>query len=311
GFGTEDIQYDTSKGTLSALTAVGTDGKVWTASYTPSSGIESANNTIRVNLAGVLDAQGNAGAGSASSGNFSIDTKPPEVTVTISDSHLSAGETATVTFTFRESVTGFGAEDIQYDTSKGTLSALTAVGTDGKVWTATYTPSSGIESADNTIRVNLAGVLDAQGNAGTGSASSGNFSIDTKPPEVTVTISDSHLSAGETATVTFTFRESVTGFGTEDIQYDTSKGTLSALTAVGTDGKVWTATYTPQPNTESATNTIRVNLAGVLDAQGNAGTGSASSGNFSIDTKPPEVTVTISDSHLSAGETATVTFTFR
>ncbi|MCW8193166.1 hypothetical protein D8B30_26995, partial [Verminephrobacter eiseniae] len=68
-----------------------------------------------------------------------------------------------------------------YDTSKGTLGALMAVGTDGKVWTATYTPSSGIESADNTIRVNLAGVLDAQSNAGTGTGSSGNFSIDTRP----------------------------------------------------------------------------------------------------------------------------------
>ncbi|MCW5260209.1 glycosyl hydrolase [Verminephrobacter eiseniae] len=310
GFGTEDIQYDTSKGTLSALTAVGTDGKVWTATYTPRPDTESADNTIRVNLAGVLDAQGNAGTGSASSGNFSIDTRPPGVTVTISDERLAAGETATVTFTFRESVTGFGTEDIQYDTSKGTLGALTAVGTDGKVWSATYTPRSGIESADNTIRVNLAGVLDAQGNAGTGSVSSGNFSIDTKPPEVTVTISDERLSAGETATVTFTFTERVTGFGTEDIQYDTSKGTLSALTAVGTDGKVWSATYTPRPNIESADNTIRVNLAGVQDAQGNAGTGSASSGNFSIDTKPPEVTVTISDERLSAGETATVTFTF-
>ncbi|WP_041949859.1 Ig-like domain-containing protein [Verminephrobacter eiseniae] len=310
GFGTEDIQYDTSKGTLSALTAVGTDGKVWTATYTPRPNIESADNTIRVNLAGVQDAQGNAGTGSASSGNFSIDTRPPEVTVTISDERLSAGETATVTFTFTERVTGFGTEDIQYDTSKGTLSALTAVGTDGKVWTATYTPRPNIESADNTIRVNLAGVLDAQGNAGTGSVSSGNFSIDTKRPEVTVTISDERLSAGETATVTFTFSESVTGFGTEDIQYDTSKGTLGALTAVGTDGKVWTATYTPRSNIESADNTIRVNLAGVQDAQGNAGTGSASSGNFSIDTKPPEVTVTISDERLSAGETATVTFTF-
>ncbi|WP_265670905.1 Ig-like domain-containing protein, partial [Verminephrobacter eiseniae] len=130
----------------------------------------------------------------------------------------------------------------------------------------------------------------AQGNAGTGSVSSGNFSIDTKRPEVTVTISDERLSAGETATVTVTFRESVTGFDLNDVQYDTSKGTLGALTAVGTDGKVWTATYTPRPGTESADNTIRVNLAGVLDAQGNAGTGSVSSGNFSIDTKRPEVT---------------------
>ncbi|MCW8183039.1 Ig-like domain-containing protein, partial [Verminephrobacter eiseniae] len=154
------------------------------------------------------------------------------------DERLSAGETATVTFTFRESVTGFGTEDIQYDTSKGTLGALTAVGTDGRVWTATYTPRSDIESANNTIRVNLAGVLDAQGNAGTGSVSSGNFSIDTRPPGVTVTISDERLAAGETATVTVTFSERVTGFDLNDVQYDTSKGTLGALTAVGTDGKV-------------------------------------------------------------------------
>ncbi|MCW5293665.1 Ig-like domain-containing protein, partial [Verminephrobacter eiseniae] len=328
GFGTEDIQYDTSKGTLSALTAVGTDGRVWTATYTPSSGIESATNTIRVNLAGVQDAQGNAGAGTGSSGNFSIDTRPtvvdrpPEVTVTISDERLTAGETATVTFTFSESVTGFDLNDVQYDTSKGTLGALTAVGTDGRVWTATYTPSSGIESATNTIRVNLGGVQDAQGNAGTGTGSSGNFSIDTRPtvvdrpPEVTVTISDERLTAGETATVTFTFSERVTGFDLNDVQYDTSKGTLGALTAVGTDGRVWTATYTPSSGIESATNTIRVNLGGVQDAQGNAGVGTGSSGNFSIDTRPtvvdrpPEVTVTISDERLTAGETATVTFTF-
>ncbi|MCW5234790.1 hypothetical protein D5046_27650, partial [Verminephrobacter eiseniae] len=137
-----------------------------------------------------------------------------------------AGETATVTFTFRESVTGFDLNDVQYDTSKGTLSALTAVGTDGKVWSATYTPSSGIESAANTIRVNLAGVLDAQGNAGTGTGSSGNFVIDTRPtvvdrpPEVTVAISDERLTAGETATVTFTFSERVTGFDLNDVQYD-------------------------------------------------------------------------------------------
>ncbi|MCW8192706.1 hypothetical protein D8B30_24320, partial [Verminephrobacter eiseniae] len=329
GFGTEDIQYDTSKGTLSALTAVGADGMVWTATYTPRSGIQSADNTIRVNLAGVLDAQGNAGAGTGSSGNFSIDTKttegdgPPEVTMTISDTRLTAGETATITFTFSESVTGFDLDDVQYDTSKGTLDALTPVGTDGRVWSATYTPRPDTESANNTIRVNLAGVQDAQGNAGEGSVSSGNFSIDTRPtevdrpPEVTVTISDNHLTAGETATVTFTFSERVTGFGTEDIQYDTSKGTLGALTAVGTDGKVWSATYTPRPNTESAENTIGVNLAGVRDATDNAGVGTSASGNFSIDTRPPvvdgrpSIVSVVGPTSIVTGDTdVTITFTF-
>ncbi|MCW5296522.1 Ig-like domain-containing protein, partial [Verminephrobacter eiseniae] len=263
-----------------------TDGKVWSATYTPNSGIESATNTIRVNLAGVLDAQGNAGTGTGSSGNFSIDTKRPEVTVAISEERLTAGEGATITITFSERVTGFTEDDIDLTLANGTLGDLEPVGTDGRVWRATFMPWPNTESANNTIRVNLAGVQDAQGNAGTGSASSGNFSIDTKPLEVTVAISDRHLTAGETATVTVTFSERVTGFGTEDIQYDTSQGTLSALTAVGTDGKVWSATYTPRPDTESAFNRFHVNLDGVLDAQGNAGTGSVSSGNFSIDTRP-------------------------
>ncbi|MCW8237128.1 hypothetical protein D8B34_26585, partial [Verminephrobacter eiseniae] len=324
GFDLNDVQYDTSKGTLGALTAVGTDGKVWSATYTPRPNTESAENTIRVNLSGVQDAQGNAGEGTGSSGNFSIDTRPavvdrpPEVTVTISDNRLTAGETATVTFTFSKSVTGFTKDDIDLTLANGTLGDLVPVGTDGKVWSATFTPRPDTESADNTIRVNLAGVLDAQGNAGVGTGSSGNFSIDTKPPEVAVAISDERLTAGETATVTFTFSERVTGFGTEDIQYDTSKGTLSALTAVGTDGKVWTATYTPRSDIESADNTIRVNLAGVLDALGNAGVGTGSSGNFVIDTRPtvvdrpPSATIAVTPNPVtnSNDRLVTVTITF-
>ncbi|WP_407830674.1 Ig-like domain-containing protein [Verminephrobacter eiseniae] len=292
GFDLNDVQYDSSKGTLSALTAVGTDGKVWSATYTPSSGIESATNTIRVNLAGVQDAQGNAGAGSASSGNFSIDTKPPEVTVTISDERLSAGETATVTFTFSERVTGFVGSDgmgfeysqAQYDTSKGTLSALTAVGTDGKVWSASYTPRPGIESADNTIRVNLSDVRDAQGNAGEGTGTSGNFSIDTKSPEVTVTISDERLTAGETATVTFTFSETVTGFSDTSIVVDRANGSLSNLRQDTADGRIWTATFTPTASLSNTRSQISVNYEGIRDRYGNGRSGTSAAHNYTVDT---------------------------
>src|SRR6218665_28821 len=236
-FGLDAIQYDTSKGTLSALTQSSTDSKVWTATYTPRSDTENANNTIRVNLASIRDAQGNAGSGTPSSGNFSIDTLRPTVDVTISDNRLTVGETATITFTFRESVTGFDLGDVQYDTSKGTLGALTAVGTDGKVWSATYTPRPDIESTENTIRVNLSGVRDARDNAGEGTATSGNFSIDTRPP-VNVTISDNRL----------------TGFTKEAIDLSQANGTLGDLTPVGTDGKAWTATFTPTANLARTTN---------------------------------------------------------
>src|SRR6218665_1799613 len=316
---TEDT-FQIPNGSVSNLRQDTTDGRIWRATFTPTANLPSTSSSISINLNGLRDSARNVKNGSQpfDQSTTSIDTKRPEATVAISDTRLTVGETATVTFTFSERVTGFVGSDnmgfeyaqAQYDRSKGTLGAPTAVGTDGKVWTATYTPLTDIESAENTISVNLSDVRDAQGNAGEGTGTSGNFSIDTKRPEVTVTISDNRLTAGESATVTFTFSESVTGFGTEDIQYDTSKGTLGALTAAGTDGKVWTATYTPRPDTESANNTIRVNLAGVRDAQGNAGSGIPSSGNFSIDTVRPTVNVTISDNRLTAGESATITITF-
>ncbi|MCW5261365.1 hypothetical protein D5045_14625 [Verminephrobacter eiseniae] len=321
-FTIDDLQVDAGKGTLSNLRVAPSDTTATTAAATtwlvdleapatrPATGLH--GNQIRINLDGITDVPGNAGAsrGVSVPARYNIDDGvPPTGTIALSATSLKAGETMIVTFTFSENVPNFGLDAIQYDTSKGTLSALTQSSADSKVWTATYTPRSDTENANNTIRLNLASIRDAQGNAGSGTPSSGNFSIDTLRPTVDVTISDNRLTVGETATITFTFRESVTGFDLGDVQYDTSKGTLGALTAVGTDGKVWSATYTPRPDIESTENTIRVNLSGVRDARDNAGEGTATSGNFSIDTRPP-VNVTISDNRLTAGETATITFTF-
>ncbi|WP_456155027.1 Ig-like domain-containing protein [Verminephrobacter eiseniae] len=325
-FGLDDLLYDTSKGTLSALTQSSTDSRVWSASYTPRSDTESANNTIRVNLGSVRDAQDNAGSGTPSSGNFSIDTLRPTVArASIAKSDLRLGEKTTITITFSELVTrsSFTLEDLQVDAGKGTLSNLRVAPSDTTATTTAATtwlvdleapatrPATGLDG--NQIRINLDGITDVPGNAG---ASRGvnvptRYNIDDgAPPTVAIALSDTSLLVGETMTVTFTFSERITGFGAEDILYDTSKGTLSALTQSSTDSKVWTASYTPRPDTESASNTIRVNLSGVRDALDNAGSGTGTSGNFSIDTRLPTVNVTISDNRLTAGETATLTITF-
>src|SRR6218665_1281984 len=231
-------------------------------------------NQIRITLDGITDVPGNAGAGRGVSvpARYNIDDGlPPTVTIAPATTILRAGETMSVTFTFSEKVTGFGTEDIQYDTSKGTLGALTAVGTDGKVWTATYTPQPGTESASNTIRVNLSGVRDAQDNAGVGTGTSGNFGIDTVRPTVNVTISDARLTAGESATITFTFSERVTGFAKNALDLSQANGTLGDLTPVGTDGTTWTATFTPTARLARTTNNrLTLNLYNVRDAAGNA-----------------------------------------
>ncbi|WP_265685752.1 Ig-like domain-containing protein, partial [Verminephrobacter eiseniae] len=283
-FTIEDLQVDAGKGTLSNLRVAPSDTTATTTAATtwlvdleapatrPATGLD--GNQIRINLDGITDVAGNAGSGRGVSlpARYNIDDGlPPTVTIAPAATILRAGETMSVTFTFSEKVTGFGTEDIQYDTSKGTLGALTAVGTDGKVWTATYTPQPGTESANNTIRVNLSGVRDAQDNAGVGTATSGNFSIDTVRPTVNVTISDARLTAGESATITFTFSERVTGFAKNAIDLSQANGTLGDLTPVGTDGTTWTATFTPTARLARTTNNrLTLNLYNVRDAAGNA-----------------------------------------
>ncbi|MCW8171656.1 hypothetical protein D8B22_21820, partial [Verminephrobacter aporrectodeae subsp. tuberculatae] len=109
------------------------------------------------------------------------------------------------------------------------------------------------------------------------------YDIDLVRPTATITLTDNALTVGETTTVTFAFSEPVTGFTREDIVLTDANGTLGPLTA-NADGKTWTATLTPTANVNDATNTIRVNLTGVNDIAGNAGQGSASSGNYTVQT---------------------------
>ncbi|MCW8209681.1 flagellar hook-length control protein FliK, partial [Verminephrobacter aporrectodeae subsp. tuberculatae] len=111
-----------------------------------------------------------------------------------------------------------------------------------------------------------AGVRDDAGNAGTGSAISTNYSVDTRTdstgPTATITLADSTLTAGETTTVTITFSEPVTDLDASAIVCP--NGTLTTPTA-NAERTVWTATLTPTANTNAGANTLRVNLSGVRD----------------------------------------------
>ncbi|MCW5256180.1 hypothetical protein D5038_07410 [Verminephrobacter aporrectodeae subsp. tuberculatae] len=318
GFANDDIVLTNANGTLGTLTP-NADRTVWTATFTPTANVNDPTNTISVNLTGVTDDAGNAGVGTASSSNYTVDTRPadttgPTATITLADSALTVGEMTTVTIRFNEPVTNFDASDIVLTDANGTLGTLTPTA-DRTVWTATFTPTANVNDTTNTISVNLTGVTDDAGNAGVSTASSANYTVNTRPadttgPTATITLADSALTVGETTTVTIRFNEPVTNFDASDIILTDANGTLGTLTA-NADGKTWTATFTPTANVNDATNTISVNLTGVTDDAGNAGTGSASSANYSIDTKRPTPTdITIDDTKLCAGESTTVTITF-
>ncbi len=233
------------------------------------------------------------------------DSTPPTATITLSDTALRIGETATVTITFSEAVTGFSNADLTI--ANGTLSAVSS--SDGGItWTATFTPSANISDASNVITLDNSGVADLFGNSGTGTTDSGNYSIDTARPTLTdISVSDSALKVGDTATVTFTFSEAVSGFTTADVTVP--NGTLSNLSS--SDGGItWTATLTPSANISDASNALTVDLTGVADAAGNAGSGTTDSGNIAIDTARPTLSVSLSTDTLLPNQTAVVTFTF-
>ncbi|MFJ3264446.1 Ig-like domain-containing protein, partial [Pseudomonas sp. NPDC086581] len=303
GFTNANLDLSGANGTLSAVSS--SDGGVtWTATFTPTAGIDSATNVITLQNVGVSDASGNAGSGITTSNNYAVDGVRPTATVVLDKSLLIIGQTAQVTITFSEAVSGFSNSDLTV--AGGTLSALSS--SDGGItWTATFTPAGNITNASNVITLNNSGYTDAAGNTGTGTSVSNNFAIDTLRPTATIVVSDTTLTAGETSLVTITFSEAVSGFTQADLS--ASHGSLSNLSS--SDGGItWTATLTPDANTHSATNVITLTNFDIADLVGNAGVGTTSSANYSIDTVRPSASIVVGNPALAINATSPVTITF-
>ncbi|UVM38991.1 Ig-like domain-containing protein [Pseudomonas sp. B21-017] len=302
GFTNADLTI--ANGTLTAVSS--SDGGItWTATFTPTASITDATNLITLDNTGVqAAASGNVGSGTTDSNNYAIDTVRPTATIVVADTALQIGETSLVTITFSEAVSGFTNADLTI--ANGTLSAVSS--SDGGItWTATFTPSAGINDTTNLITLDNTGISDLAGNAGSGTTDSNNYAIDSQRPTATIVLSDSTLKPGETALVTITFSEAVTGFDNSDLSV--ANGTLSAVSS--SDGGItWTATFTPTAGVTDASNIITLNNSGVSDVAGNTGAGTTNSANYVVETQVPTATIVVADSALKAGETSLVTITF-
>ncbi|WP_085650155.1 Ig-like domain-containing protein [Pseudomonas sp. R29(2017)] len=300
GFTNADLTV--ANGTLSAVSSA--DGGVtWTATFTPTANVTDTSNLITLDNTGVQNSVGNAGSGTTDSNNYAIDTQRPTATIVVADTALGVGQTTTVTITFSEAVTGFSLADLTAE--NGTLSGLTT--SDNITWTATFTPAAGITDTTNLITLDNTGVADVAGNAGSGTTDSNNYAVDSQRPTATIVMADTDLRPGETTTVTITFSEAVTGFDNSDLSIP--NGTLSSVTS--SDGGItWTATFTPALGVTDNTNLIVLNNAGYTDVAGNAGLGTTSSANFTVNTLVPTATIVVADTALKAGETSLVTITF-
>jgi hypothetical protein len=322
-------------GTLSNLQGSGTS---YTATFTPTNGATGA--AILVPSSSFTDAAGNPNADGKEVNNavaLSIggtaagpnpDTTPPTVIVASNKTGLSAGETATISFTLSETSSNFGLSDV--NVTGGTLSNFQGAGTS---YIATFTPTAGASSG--LIQVNSDQFTDAAGNANKDGAEPNNgvtLSLglpagtggntpnlaDTTPPTIIVTSNKANLASGETATISFNLSEASNNFALSDVT--TVGGQLSNFSGSGTS---FSATFTPSSGATSGAIVVASNT--FSDAAGNTngdggepnnavalsiappaqgGTGTSPGTN----TTPPTIVVSSNKTALATGETATISF---
>ncbi len=266
-------------------------------------------------------------------GGIVVDTTAPtvaHVTASTANGTKKIGDTVTVDAVFAESVNVTGTPRLTLETGATDRTVDYTAGSGSATLSFTYTVQTGDISGDldytstGALALNGGSIADPAGNPATltlaapgaaGSlAANKALVIDGVRPLLAsaITLSDTALKFGDTATVTFTYTEAVTGFTVADVS--APNGTLSGL-ASSDGGLTWTATLTPAATTTAATHVLTLDYTGLADLAGNLGAGSATSGNYAIDTVLPTLaSVAIvsnnpAPSRAKTGDTVTVTFT--
>src|SRR6218665_1682439 len=298
-FTTADLTIPAGMGTLENLRTTD-DGRSWQVDLRAPANLAANSDAkglqIGINMAGITDLAGNPGTGNVNLVTYNLDNKPPSATIVVTPNPVTTSNDrlVTVTITFDEAVTGFTVANIDFNNAHVTRYGLNPVGelnrsADGRTYTITYTAAPDTEDATNTISLRLLDTIrDAVNNAATVSPTSNNYAIDTQDPRIdSITFDKERLTAGDTATITVTFNEIVSGFTAA--AFEIANGSVSNLTQDTTDGRIWRATFTPTANlARTSFDRLAVNLDGLTDRVGNGGNGTEVRSNptpIVIDTK--------------------------
>ncbi len=230
-----------------------------------------------------------------------LDTTPPALSVTaLGDGNLTASEavqpilsvTAEVGSIVTVVFTGEGDQNGDKSVTKSWTSE------EGQAWLVTLEPEDLITLGDGQVTL-LTTAEDAAGNVTPGNATGG-FRLDTLPPEITVTVGDGNFTASEAAAGA--------------ISVTTEADANVTLVFTGKEGQITknlTGNGVAQTVALSANDLATLGdgevtlLATARDVAGNLSLGT-SPVSFSLDTRPPEITVTaVGDGNLTADEAVT------
>lgn len=160
-------------------------------------------------------------------------TTNPTVTITSSASTLKAGETATLTFTFSETPSGFAASDIT--STGGTLSGLTVDSGDNKVYTATFTPDANAQSLSGSLSI-AAGTFKNASDQDNLASNTLTITGDTLRPTITSIERQTpalETTNADTLVYRVTFSEAVTGVDASDFAVSGTTASVSSVVSAG------------------------------------------------------------------------------
>ena len=251
-----------TNGTLPVFNSI--SATVYTATFTPISPGPVAC-TINVAEGAYTDAAGNGNAASTQYA-FTFDSVQPTMTIRSNVANNATTNNASIelTFTSSEPTNNFVKESISV--TNGTLPFFTAISE--TVYTATFTPT-GSGPVACTIGVASGAYTDAAGNGNT-AATQYAFTFDSVPPDMTIASTTPGIAIGsitdnEIIALTFTSTKATNNFVVGDITV--TNGKLTDFAGSGTDGKVYTATFTP---TGSSACIVDVAAGSYTDAAGNS-----------------------------------------
>jgi hypothetical protein len=265
--------------------------------------------------AGVLVSSGHrvfGGLHSAAQASFdtpaAADTQAPAVaSIALDAATLAAGHGAGLTISFSEAVTFDPAAISAPNATLGGLHSIDG----GRTWTATLAGAAGTTSASNLLSIDMGQVRDLAGNAGSGTASSASYAVDTVAPSApAIALDGAVLGGGHAIGITLQFGEAVS---LDAAAFTTPHARLSNLHSTD-GGRTWLGTLDAADAGSSSGNTISLDMSRVPDLAGNHGSGAVTgSASYAVnpDVTPPAATsVSLDGTTLSTGHGAVLTITF-
>lgn len=306
-----DFAVSGSCGTLPTLALTSVVGAVISITLTGGVCAITETTVVTLNLAGVNDAAGNPGTGTAAA-TYTVDNiGPTAITYSVLTSRV-ATIPASLTLTMNEVVTAASVDagDFPVTGTCSPLPVLSITNVTGAVVTAALTGGACLLDQTVIVGANLAGINDSTGNAGSGSFSQ-TYTFDNVGPAATSLTPVTAAVVTVPASITVSFSEDLlaASVAAADLVVSGTCGTLPTASVSGVTGGTATFALAGAGCAVGETVIVRLDGTGITDAAGNAGSASVSSTYTFDNVGPSSISVAPTSGTVNAIP-ATITFTF-